>query len=81
MANLKDGCTASIYTYAPIIRQLNAALYGEHKDFVDKVLGLYRQHYHDLKQSGRTEWEDLPQEFRQITFRISPTENVWGNSI
>jgi|TARA_R100000455_G_C6266101_1_gene121358 vacuolar-type H+-ATPase subunit C/Vma6 len=72
MANLKDGCTASIYTYAPLFRQANAALYDEHKDFVDKVLRLYRKHYQDLKQSGRTEWEDLPQEFLDEYFSDKP---------
>ena len=45
MASLKDGCKASIYKYAPQYRQTNAAISGEHKNFIVKVISFYRTHY------------------------------------
>ncbi len=72
MANLKDGCKASIYKYAPQYRQTNAAMNGEHKKFIDKVLNLYRTRYKAFKADKITEWEDLPQEFLDEYFSDCP---------
>ena len=72
MANLKDGCRASIYKYAPQYRQTNAAMTGENKDFVQKVIKLYRVQYHMLKADNITEWQDLPQEFLDDYFSDCP---------
>lgn len=72
MANLKDGCKASIYKYAPQYRQTNAAINGEHKLFVNKVISFYRQHYRRLKNDKITEWVDLPQEYLDEYFADCP---------
>ena len=72
MANLKDGCKASIHKYAPQFRQTNAALNGEHKIFIKKVISFYRQHYKQLKANKITEWKDLPQEFLDEYFSDCP---------
>lgn len=72
MANLKDGCKSAIYKYAPQYRQTNAALNGEHKKFVQKVIGLYRVQYHILKKDNKTEWEDFPKEFIDDYFSDCP---------
>lgn len=72
MANLKDGCKASIYKYAPHYRQTNASMNGEHKRFITKVISFYREHYKGLKAAKITEWEDLPQEFLDEYFSDCP---------
>ena len=72
MASLKDGCTQSIYKYAPAFRQANAALTGEHEWFVKKVIRHYRSHYQSLKDVGETEWVDLPQEWLDEYFSDKP---------
>jgi hypothetical protein len=54
--SMKSDCEAAIYNYAPQIRQTNAALLGEHSDYVGIVLLLLRDHYHALKEAGETEW-------------------------
>ena len=54
--SMKLDCESAIYNYAPQIRQTNAALLGEHSDYVGIVLLLLRDHYHALKEAGETEW-------------------------
>lgn len=58
---LEQACQAAIEKYAPPFRQINAALSGEHREYIDVVLTLYRNHYQLLKQDG-AEWCDLPQQ-------------------
>ena len=53
---MRDDCQASIETYAPAYRQRNAALLGEHADYVGIVLQLLRDHYHVLEAAGETVW-------------------------
>tara|TARA_X000001382_G_scaffold130736_1_gene126700 strand:+ start:3030 stop:3266 length:237 start_codon:yes stop_codon:yes gene_type:complete len=72
MVNLKEGCKASIYKYAPHYRQINASMNGEHKKFIKKVISFYRNHYQELKTDKITEWEDLPQEFLDEYFSDCP---------
>jgi len=59
---MKTECENAILEYAPIIRQLNAAMEGEHKDYVEKVLIIFRDHYRRLKADGATEWTAPPQD-------------------
>ena len=59
---MKQECENAILQYAPIIRQQNAALFGEHKDYICAVIQLHRGHYHNLVANGFTEWSELPQE-------------------
>jgi hypothetical protein len=53
---LKTDCQEAIYSYAPQQRQTNAALLGEHKEYIGVVLQLLRDHYHALEEDGETEW-------------------------
>ena len=54
--SLKSECEVAIYSYAPQMRQTNAALLGEFKEYVEFVLSSLRAHYHVLKEEGETEW-------------------------
>lgn len=56
--NLKAGCQASIYAYAPQHAQNNAILFGENADFVKTVIKLYRDRYADLLSQGEETWTD-----------------------
>lgn len=56
---MKQQCETAILNYAPVIRQTNAYLFNEHKDYIVAVITLYRDHYHALKAAGETEWRDL----------------------
>lgn len=57
--SLKSECEAAIYSYAPQMRQTNAALLGEFKEYVEFVVSSLRTHYHVLKEEGETEWSIL----------------------
>lgn len=59
---MEQACENAILEFAPIIRQLNAAMEGEHKDYVTIVIKIHRDHYRRLVESGATEWSDLPVE-------------------
>lgn len=59
---MKQECENAILEYAPVIRQLNAAIDGEHREYVLAVLAFHRTHYQKLVESGATEWTDLPSE-------------------
>lgn len=50
----------AILTYAPYYRQHNAALFGEHRDYIDIVIQLYRDWHNELNTTGATEWADMP---------------------
>ena len=54
--DIKAECEAAIYSYAPQMRQTNAALFGDHKEYVELVVSSLRAHYHVLKVEGETEW-------------------------
>lgn len=53
---LEESCTQAILEYAPYYRQINAALHGEHREYVDLVLRLYRDHYWQIVEQGGTTW-------------------------
>ena len=55
---MKQQCENKILEYAPIFRQHNAALLGEHRDYVSTVIAIFRGHYRMLKADGATEWSD-----------------------
>ena len=54
MTLLQEGCRAAILSYADEEMQLNAALLGEHKEFVILVLKLLRDEYHRQAEAGNT---------------------------
>lgn len=55
---MQTQCEQAILEYAPVIRQLNAALMGEHSEYVQVVLQLFRDHYRELLAAGETEWSN-----------------------
>lgn len=54
--SMKEDCQTEIYKWASGIRQMNAALSGEFRDYVNVTLTLLRDNYHDLIERGETEW-------------------------
>ena len=68
---MRDDCQASIETYAPAYRQRNAALLGEHADYIKIVLTLLRDHYHVLEAAGETVWS-VPAQINQTLIDMRP---------
>ncbi len=69
--SLRTDCQAAIYSYAPQQKQTNAALFGEHKEYVGVVLTLLRDHYHALSDAGETEWT-VPEQITQTLNELKP---------
>lgn len=57
---MEQACKDAILEYAPWERQHNAALLGEHKEYVSIVIKVHRDHYNKLVASGSSEWTELP---------------------
>lgn len=55
---MEQQCKDKILEYAPWERQHNAALFGEHVDYITIVVKIFRDHYHHLQDQGATEWTD-----------------------
>lgn len=51
---LKSECEASVFSFAPIHKQLNAYLLGEYKDYIGIVIHLHREEYERRKEAGET---------------------------
>tara|TARA_R110002051_G_scaffold306858_1_gene377659 strand:+ start:293 stop:502 length:210 start_codon:yes stop_codon:yes gene_type:complete len=51
---MKTECRDAIYNYADEITQRDAALTGEHKEYVCLVLQLLRDQYHEQVDAGET---------------------------
>ena len=58
---IKQQCQDAIYNYVDAETQRNAALTGEHKEYVLMVLGLLRAAYKDQVDRGLTEFT-VPEE-------------------
>ena len=52
--SLASECQAAVFNYVDADTQRNAALTGEHKDYVMLVLQLMRDAYRDQKAAGET---------------------------
>ena len=68
---MRSECEAAIYEYAPVYRQLNAALTGEERDYVGVVLQLMRDRYHALVAAGETTWS-VPAQIDQTLTDMKP---------
>ena len=68
---MRSACQASLLTYAPDYRQRNAALLGEHADYIKIVLTLLRDHYHALVASGETVWS-VPAHLNETLMDMRP---------
>ncbi len=56
MTKLEEGCKAAIMSYANEEMQRNAALFGEHLEYITLVLTLLRDSYRSQKEDGATEF-------------------------
>jgi hypothetical protein len=54
--SLKTECQAAIFNYVDADTQRNAALTGEHKEYVTLVIALIRGDYHRHVKAGLTEF-------------------------
>ena len=64
-------CELEILKYAPYFRQCNAALSGEHSEYISIVLKLLRDHYHSLSESGETSWT-VPDQITNTLTEMKP---------
>jgi len=53
---MEEQCKQTILAYANDEMQRNAALLGEHKEYVTLVLRLFRDDYHNQVNQGATEY-------------------------
>ena len=53
---MREQCQTSIYSYANLDMQQNAAITGEHKNYVLLVLQILRDNYRDQVMAGKTEF-------------------------
>ena len=53
---MKEQCKQAIYSYVDAETQLNAALTGEHSEYVELVVTVLRQLYRGLSEQGETEF-------------------------
>jgi hypothetical protein len=51
---MKEQCKQAIYSYVDVETQMNAALTGEHSDYVAIVLQLMRDAYREQLAAGET---------------------------
>lgn len=50
--SLKSECEASIYSFAPLHKQLNSQILGEYSEYVGMVILLHREEYEVQKAKG-----------------------------
>lgn len=62
--SMKEGCQQAIYEYAPQMRQTNAVLLGDFREYVEEAVSSLKAHYHVLKEAGETEWS-IPDALRE----------------
>jgi hypothetical protein len=62
--SLSNDCENAILEYAPLIRQTNATLLGEHAGFIAHVLLVLRTRYYELEEAGETTWS-IPDALRK----------------
>ena len=62
--SLSTDCENAILEYAPLIRQVNAVLLGEHAGYVYHVLLMLRERYYELEEANETTWS-IPDALRE----------------
>ena len=68
---LETQCKEAILFYAPEFRQLNAALDGEYRGYINVVRTLLRDHYAKLVAENVVEWY-VPQEITDTLTAMNP---------
>ena len=69
--SLKSECEASVFSFAPLHKQLNANSLGEHKDYVGLVIILHREEYERRKAAGESTFV-LPDADQEILTESRP---------
>jgi hypothetical protein len=69
--SMKQQCQDAIYNYVDADTQRNAALTGEHKEYVCLVLQLMRDEYHIQLSAGATEFT-VPAQIHTTLTELSP---------
>lgn len=69
--SLSTECKSTILGYLPVEVQLNAALSGEHREYVEAVLILLRDLYRNLNESGATSYV-VPSETHTLIMDLRP---------
>jgi len=52
--SLKSECQESIFSFAPLHKQLNAELFDEHKDYIKVVITLHKDEYEIQKANNNS---------------------------
>lgn len=68
---MEEQCKTKILEYANEEMQRNAALTGEHKEYVSTVLTLLRDEYHKQAAAGETTFT-VPSEITNLLNSIKP---------
>lgn len=50
--SLKSECQESVFSFAPLHKQLNAELFDEHKEYIRVVITLHKDEYEMQKAAG-----------------------------
>ncbi|MHC4857411.1 MAG: hypothetical protein ACYTBY_06370 [Planctomycetota bacterium] len=69
--SLKSECEASVFSFAPLHKQLNANSLDEHKDYIGIVIHLHREEYERRKAAGETSFV-LPAAAQEILNEARP---------
>ena len=69
--SLKSECEASVFSFAPLHKQINAQLFDEHKEYISIVITLHRDEYEQQKQAGATSFT-LPSSAEQFLNELKP---------
>jgi len=64
---MKEQCKQTIYSYVDAETQLNAALTGEHSEYVALVLQLMRDAYREQVANGETTFTVAPEAHEYLT--------------
>ena len=68
---MKEQCKQAIYSYVDVETQMNAALTGEHSEYVEIVLILLRDTYRNQVASGETTFT-VPNEIHEYLTNECP---------
>ena len=73
--NIKQDCESAIYSYAPQMRQTNAVLLGDHRQYVEFAVSSLKNHYHVLKVEGETTWS-IPEDLKAKLDADKPYQDI-----
>jgi len=69
--SLKSECEASIFSFAPLHKQLNSQILKEHQDYVGIVILLHKEQYEKHKAEGLDSFT-LPADIQAHLTEIKP---------